>query len=331
MPKLSKTKAQPQPKLQCQRHSASQWRHYYQILNTQKTDPVTLYLSSLAPTGRRSVSSLLNTAANLIQFDGELENMPWYLVQFEQVMQIRNSLKNQHKSANTINLTLAALRGISKTCLSLGLISAEQWWRIKTVKRVPTQREASGHCLRLQELKRLHRCCQQDHTPAGQRDHALIALLLATGLRRSEVCQLDLTDYHPKTGLITVRAGKGNQYRTAYLTPENRMIVNRWVRYRGKHAGPLFTPVSKNGTCRLRRLCSESVYQVVKRRTEQAGLSHITPHDLRRTFVTQLLSAGVDLNTTRQLVGHADLQTTARYDLRDERSHQRMLRQVQSR
>ncbi len=329
MIKRPKTKIQTQS--QSQPALPAHWRHYYQVLNRQKTDPVTLYLSSLAPSGRRSVSSLLKTAADLIQFEGELESMPWYLVQFEQVMQIRNSLKNQHKSANTINLTLAALRGISKTCLSLGFITAEQWWRIKSVKRVPAKREASGHCLRPQELKRLHRQCQQDKTFAGQRDHAVIALLLATGLRRSEVCQLDLADYQPKTGLLTVRAGKGNQHRIAYLTPENRKLLGQWLRYRGSHAGPLFNPIGKDGTCHLRRLCSESIYQVVKRRTEQAGLSNITPHDLRRTFVTQLLSAGVDLNTTRQLVGHADVQTTARYDLRDERSHQRVLRQVQSR
>ena len=89
-------------------------------------------------------------------------------------------------------------------------------------------------------------------------------------------------------------------------------------------------PINKAGVIQCNPLSTQAIYNLVKQRCALAGLADVSPHDLRRTFVTQLLEAGVDLNTTRQLVGHADLQTTARYDLRDIKNHQRLLQNVQS-
>ena len=70
-------------------------------------------------------------------------------------------------------------------------------------------------------------------------------------------------------------------------------------------------------------------YEIINYRAEQANIEPCRPHDLRRAFVTQLLEAGIDINTTRQLVGHTDIQTTAKYDLRDEKSQKKALRQLQ--
>jgi len=78
-----------------------------------------------------------------------------------------------------------------------------------------------------------------------------------------------------------------------------------------------------------RQLSSHSIYEIIKNRAEQAHIEPCRPHDLRRTFVTQLLESGVDINTTRQLVGHTDIQTTARYDLRDEKSQKKAVKQLQ--
>ena len=72
------------------------------------------------------------------------------------------------------------------------------------------------------------------------------------------------------------------------------------------------------------------MYDIIKQRSEQAGIDRVRPHDLRRTFVTQLLDAGVDINTTRQLVGHSDIQTTARYDCRDQKAQKRAVKRLMS-
>ena len=97
---------------------------YFKFLNTDQTTPVSLYLESLAPSGKRSMRSLLVTAANIFEFEGELERMPWSLLQYKHLAQVRSTLLNQGKSANTINSTLSACRGVMKSCFNLGLIKA---------------------------------------------------------------------------------------------------------------------------------------------------------------------------------------------------------------
>jgi integrase len=64
----------------------------------------------------------------------------------------------------------------------------------------------------------------------------------------------------------------------------------------------------------------QAVLDIVRRRADGAGVKRFSPHDLRRTFICELLDAGADLSTTRSLAGHSNVQTTARYDRRDERS-----------
>jgi len=58
---------------------------------------------------------------------------------------------------------------------------------------------------------------------------------------------------------------------------------------------------------------------LLKKRSFEANIKHCSPHDFRRTFVTRLLESGIDINTIRQLAKHSDIQTTARYDLRDKK------------
>jgi len=90
----------------------------------------------------------------------------------------------------------------------------------------------------------------------------------------------------------------------------------------------LFNPITKTGSIQNRQLSSHAVYEIIRHRADQAQIEKCRPHDLRRTFVTQLLEAGVDINTTRQLAGHTDIQTTVRYDFRDEKFQKRAMQQL---
>jgi integrase/recombinase XerD len=302
--------------------------NYYLLTKQQKTDPASLYLNSLAPTGRRSVKSLLLSSTAVLGFDGPLEAMPWNLVEYQHLAKIRTTLGQQGKAANTINLTLSAVRGVMKACFNLGLIKADQLLLINNVKPLRSQRLPSGRSLTASEISRLFRVCQQDKSVAGKRDHALIALMLATGLRRSEVVAINVDDYNSRTGLLNIHQGKGNKQRCAYLNSESLALIRQWRKLRGNDAGPLFNPVSKSGTILHKSLTGQSVYDIIQQRAEQAQFGNLRPHDLRRTFVTHLLEAGVDLNTTRQLAGHSDIQTTARYDFRSEKAQKKAVQQL---
>ena len=304
--------------------------HYYQQVQQQQTDPVSLYLDSLAPSGRRSVKSLLHSSAAILGFDEPLEAIPWNLIEYQHLALIRTNLGQQGKAANTINLALSAVRGVMKACFNLGLINADQLLLINNVKPVRGQRLPGGRCLNVSDIRKLQRVCQMDKTIAAKRDHALIALMLATGLRRSEVIALDIDDYNTRTGVLNIQSGKGDKQRTAYLNTESRLVIRLWLAERGQLPGSLFNPITKTGTVLIKALSSQSVYDIIKQRSEQANIDHVRPHDLRRTFVTRLLDAGVDINTTRQLVGHTDIQTTARYDCRDQKSQQRAVKRLMS-
>ncbi len=302
--------------------------HYYQQVQQQQTDPVSLYLDSLAPSGRRSVKSLLHSSAAIIGFDGLLEEMPWNLIEYQHLALIRNNLNQQGRTANTINLALSAVRGVMKACFNLGLINADQLLLLNNIKPLRGQRLPSGRSLNKSERTKLYLSCRQDKTSIGKRDHAVIALMLATGIRRSEVIDIHIADYDARTGELTIQAGKGNKQRRVHLNAKSRQVLRQWLIARDIKPGSLFNPITKTGTILNKALSSQSVYDIIKQRSEQAGIDPVRPHDLRRTFVTQLLDAGVDINTTRQLVGHTDIQTTARYDCRDLKVQKRAVKRL---
>jgi len=307
-------------------------QQYYHVIKTQQTDPVTLYLQGLVPSGRTSIRSQLKIASAILHFEGELEQMPWNIIEYQHLSTIRNTLQEQDKAANTINLNLSAIKGVMKACFNLGLISADQLMRLKDIKRVRGKRLPSGRSLSSQDIKKLYRACTQDKTTAGKRDHAIIAMMLATGIRRSEVVTIDTEDYNTRTGLLNIQSGKGNKQRTAYLNTETRKVIKQWLNARTtgqqKTKGVLFNPITKTGSIQNRPLSSHAIYEIIRHRAEQAQIEACRPHDLRRTFVTQLLEAGIDINTTRQLAGHTDIQTTARYDLRDDKSQKKAMQRL---
>ncbi len=168
---------------------------------------------------------------------------------------------------------------------------------------------------------KLFETCAAD-TPKGARDAALLAVLYGCGLRRGELAGLDVEDFDPDDCSIAVH-GKRNKQRTVYLSGGGCRYVAAWLEHRGNAPGPLFCPVDQTGEIRFSRLRGESVAYIVKRLQQAAGVEHFSAHDVRRTTITDLLDAGVDVLTVQKLAGHADVTTTARYDRRGEKAKRR--------
>ena len=162
-----------------------------------------------------------------------------------------------------------------------------------------------------------------DGTPAGIRDAALLALLYGVGLRRAEAAAADLTDLDTtdaSTWALRVR-GKGRRERLVYIGNGARDALNAWLELRGDDEGPLFAPVDKAGRVRAGcGLTGRAIARRVELRSEQARIGRFSPHVLRRTFATRALDQGVDVATVADLMGHASLDTTRRYDRRGEQA-----------
>jgi integrase len=133
------------------------------------------------------------------------------------------------------------------------------------------------------------------------------------------VVGLDVDDYHPETGELRVRSGKGDKARVCYATHGTRLALAAWLAVRGPAAGPLFWPADGRGRALVnRRMTDQAVLLLLRRRAQLAPVPSFTPHDLRRSFISDLLDSGADMVTVQKLAGHANVQTTARYDRRGE-------------
>ena len=195
--------------------------------------------------------------------------------------------------------------------------------RIHAVKNVKALRLLRGRALTREEVGALFAGCLADPLPHGARDAAILAVLVGGGLRRSEGGELLVGDYDGGSATLRVRHGKGDKERVVYLTGGAGAAVDAWVRVRGTEPGPLFCRINRTGRIVLVNLSTSAIYLALRKRAARAGVRPFSPHDLRRTFISDLLDAGADLATVQRQAGHASPATTERYDRRGDHAKRR--------
>ncbi|HSL82582.1 MAG TPA: tyrosine-type recombinase/integrase [Thermoanaerobaculia bacterium] len=287
-------------------------------LELESDNPATVYLESLSPGSYWAVRHSLETIAEILAGeDADPWTFPWHELRYQHTARVRRELVHRYAPA-TVNKMLSSLRGVLKNAWRLGMMDADTYQRASAVENLRAKVQPKGEAVGQDELAALFQVCSEDPSPAGRRDAAMFATLYGGGLRRAELCGLDLADFDPEDCSLTVRAGKGRRDRTVYLPELVCQHLKAWIEVREDEPGPLFGPVRMTGEVPISRLRGESLWYVLKRRQRQAGLKGITPHGFRRQYITSMLEAGVDLLTVQELVGHANAVTTARYDLRRE-------------
>lgn len=289
-------------------------------IRDEQTNPLTLYLRRFSPRGRLAIVDRLRAVARLTGADpAALEAIPWETLDHERLLLLREALLQAGSAPATVNLTLVALRGVTRAARNLGLLSGEEFGRIEAVPRARGSRLPAGRAAARREITAMLDACAvnpgtEGHT--GRRDAAVITLLAYTGLRRSEVAGLELANVGlSRPPRLRVR-GKGDKEREVPLAPQVVTALHAWLAVRGQRHGKLFQRIDRNGHLLTGGLTDNAIWRIVTKRREEAGLPRLTPHDFRRTWVGSLLDEDVDLVTVQTLAGHADPKTTARYDRR---------------
>ncbi|HPC85471.1 MAG TPA: site-specific tyrosine recombinase XerD [Smithellaceae bacterium] len=217
-------------------------------------------------------------------------------------------LRSEGLSANSMNRTLAALRGFYKYLLREKVLEESPLARIELAKvwmRLPDT-------VSQEEMNRIL-SGPDDSTPSGLRDRAMLELLYATGLRVSELAGLTMNSINWQVGFLVVM-GKGGKERVVPVGKTAYDCVRRYV----DEARPKFVRAKTTDVLFLNRfgraLTRQGLWKIIVRYAQKAGLQkNVHPHTFRHSFASHLLEGGADLRAVQVMLGHSDISTTQIY------------------
>jgi len=281
---------------------------------------VAIYLARLAPDSRPAIKSGLRVLAAMLRKDAGIYTTPWTDLRFKHTDALRSMIKEMYEP-RTVNRMLSSLRGVLKTAWKLEQISTDDYMRaIQLDSLSTTDLPPAGRWVPTSEVELLFRAAAEMREPVCYRNQALLTVLYAGGVRRQEASACNTIDYADKDGALQVK-GKRKKHRTTYIHEDYRAWLKPWLElHRPRELEPMFVRVHRHTKLLTdQRLGREGVDSVLAEIAELAGVDEVTPHDLRRSFASELLDNGADLLMVQQLMGHADVKTTSIYDRRGEK------------
>jgi integrase/recombinase XerD len=224
------------------------------------------------------------------------------------IMNYLFSIKDSGKSSATIARNISSIRAFHLYLLRENITKSDPTLHIE----LPKKEKKLPKVLSLQEVEAL---LQQPNGKKAfsQRDKAMLEILYATGLRVSEMVQLNVSDVHLTMGFVHC-IGKGNKERIIPLGSMAKGAVETYIQdgrvelLKGKREDALF--LNHHG----RRLSRQGFWKLLKALAKDANIKkELTPHTLRHSFATHLLENGADLRAVQEMLGHADISTTQIY------------------
>jgi integrase len=212
-------------------------------------------------------------------------------------------------SPSSINLHLAVIRKLAAEAAERRVLAPEVAAGIRNIRGARQQGVRTGNWLTADQARELIHAPDQS-TLKGKRDRALLGLLVACGLRRSEAASLAVESLQQREGrwVIVDLKGKGSRLRTVPIPRWLKETIDQWTEAAGIHQGRLFRSINKAAIVWGEGLTEKVVWSVVR---EYAA--NLAPHDLRRTCAKLCRQAGGELEQIQLLLGHASIQTTERY------------------
>ncbi len=257
-----------------------------------------------------TVRAYVGDARSLCEFASEREVSDPDCITLALLRNWLATLTRDGRSRATVARRAASVRAFTAWCARRGLMSSDPGERLASPKagtHLPTVLDQSA-AARVMEHAAV---ASDDGSPIAVRDRAIIELLYATGIRVSELCEIDVRDldFDRRTVRVT---GKGDKQRVVpFGLPASRAVA-AWLLARdalvGTRSGQAAFLGSRGG-----RIDPRTVRESVHRITSEAGVASISPHALRHSAATHVLEGGADLRSVQELLGHSSLATTQRY------------------
>ena len=230
------------------------------------------------------------------------------------VLRYRSHLESRQLAPGTINLRLGAVRRLAYEAADCGLLSADLAAGIRRVKGVKKLGVRLGNWLTAEQAQMLWRAPDCERLK-GKRDRALLALLLACGLRRHEAVALtlDAVQQREEHWAIVDLVGKAGHVRTVPVPDWVKRELDEWLTAARVDRGKVFRRVNKVGKTWGDGITEKSVWHIVKEAARTTGVAKLAPHDLRRTCARLCHASGGELEQIQFLLGHVSVQTTERY------------------
>jgi integrase/recombinase XerD len=234
---------------------------------------------------------------------------PWTGFDRQSMLSYLTDLKGRRYAATTVARKVAAIKSFFSFLVAEGMI------KDNPTRDVPSPRVGKSlpKPISISQARLLLEQTTKRSTPEAKRDRAMLELLYATGMRVSELVSLDLADVDTEGGYVRC-FGKGHKER---LIPIHRQAAQAVKEYLTQ-ARPHLVRSSEEEALFLNRrgdrLTRQGLWQILKGYAKSAELGvEITPHTLRHSFATHMLSGGADLRSVQELLGHANISTTQVY------------------
>jgi len=196
----------------------------------------------------------------------------------------------------------------------IGRVAALRFFFVRTLKRHEFRQELPypKKERRLPTVLSLEEVGQLIDAAGNLQQRAILMILYGTGMRRAEVSRLKVADVDSRRMNIRVEHGKGGHDRDLPLSPALVETLREYWRWK-KPRTYLF-PSGDGHRGKDQPISDRSIWYACKEAARHAGIKRrVTPHTLRHSWATHLLEAGTDLRTIQMLLGHGDLETTAKY------------------
>jgi integrase/recombinase XerD len=234
---------------------------------------------------------------------------PWAAFDRQSMLRYLLELRERKYAATTVARKVAAIKSL------FGFLVAEGIIRDNPTRDVPSPKVGRSlpRPISIAQARLLLEQPSKLSTPEAKRDRAMLELLYATGMRVSELVALDLSDIDIEGGSVRC-FGKGHKERLIPIYPQAALIVRGYL----TEARPHLVRSSEEKALFLNhlgeRLTRQGIWQILKGYAKEAGLeARVTPHTLRHSFATHMLSGGADLRSIQELLGHANISTTQIY------------------